>query len=147
MTEKQKDFFDDVELKLKNLGSKMNHMFEEFVQRKGETKGRVEVPVDSYRLNDQLVFQFDLPGFARENLKIQVVDNQLIVKGRRERPAIEGKPAWNLQERVFGDFERTFSLPAYAVAEKIKAKFDLNVLMVTIPLDDYVIEEQEINID
>lgn len=147
MTEKQKDFFDDVELKLRNLGNKMNHMFEEFVQRKGESKGSPEVVVDAFRVDDQLVFQLDLPGFPKENVKIQVVDNQLIVKGHRERPAFEGKITWTLQGRQFGQFEKTFALPAYAVAEKTKAKFDNGVLTVTIPLDDYVIEEQEIRID
>lgn len=147
MTEKQKDFFDDMEGKLRGLGHKVNQVFEDFVQKKGENKESPDVKVDSYRMDDTLFFHLDLPGFLKENVKIQVLDNQLIIRGHRDKPSYGEKPEWKTQERQFGKYERSFSLPAYAMAEKTKAKFDNGVLTVTIPLDDYEIEEQEIRID
>lgn len=147
MSEKHKEFFEDMEKKLRGLGNKMNSMFEDFVQRADKNQNDLDVTADSFKKGEDLMFELDLPGFKKEDVKIQVLDNQLIVRGKREKSSDSQEGKYKFQERAFGFFERSFSLPPYAMAEKTKAKFDNGVLTISIPLDEYEIEEQEIVIE
>lgn len=146
MAEKQKEFFEDIESKLRGLGNRMSQMFEDF-RKKGTAEVDLEVAADAFRHKENMVFEVDLPGFKKEDVKVQVVDNHLMIRGKRERSEISQEGDYHMRERSFGMFERSFALPPSAMAEKTKAKFENGVLIVTIPLDDYEIEEQEVTIE
>jgi HSP20 family protein len=82
---------------------------------------------------DALHLEAELPGLELSDLEIFVTGrNQLTLKGERKPPVLENGVA-HRQERGFGQFVRTISLP-YAVDESaVDARFDNGVLKVRLP--------------
>jgi len=79
------------------------------------------------------LFSFDVPGVNKNDLKVELVENQLIVSGERKSEHTEKKPAHRLSERFYGSFQRIFTLPAAASAERVEASYDNGVLRIAIP--------------
>jgi HSP20 family protein len=71
----------------------------------------------------------DLPGFKKEDIKIEMVDNILTISGERIKETGDKK----YSERSYGKFQRTFSLPVHVAADKIEAAYKDGVLEVTLP--------------
>ena len=66
-------------------------------------------------------------------MKIELVDRQIIISGeRREERKEEGK-LQHLTERLYGSFQRVFTLPSLVEADRVKATFEHGVLEVVVP--------------
>ncbi len=79
--------------------------------------------------------KLDLPEVTATNVKVTVKDSVLRITGERTPAALpEGAPAEkvHLQERSYGPFSRSFSLPKLADPEQVTADFKLGVLTVSI---------------
>jgi len=76
---------------------------------------------------------FDLPGIARDDIKIEVKDQQLYVSGERasESKHTEGEAV--SRERYAGSFMRSFTLPTAVKAEQVQANLTDGVLRIAIP--------------
>jgi HSP20 family protein len=96
--------------------------------------GLVEFPaVNVWEENDALQLEAELPGLALEDLEIFVTGhNQFTLKGERKPPAVE-KGVQHRQERGFGKFTRTLTLPFPVDESKVEARFEHGVLKVTLP--------------
>ena len=83
--------------------------------------------------DSQYRLSFDVPGVRKEDLKINVRDNMLVVRGeRKEEHEGKGKHSHH-SEKFYGAFERSFTLPAGVMAEQIAADYKDGVLWVTVP--------------
>ena len=143
-----KEFFSDIKNEFKDLGSKVNKMFDEIVRGK-EGEAEYRAVADMYEAEGKLVVALDLPGFAKADVNVQLRDNQLIVRGVRTRN-VEDSVKTLVRERVFGKFERTFTIPAGVDTSTIKAKFDNGVLSISLQKEiiEVAVEKgEEINID
>jgi HSP20 family protein len=90
-------------------------------------------PVNVWDDEENIHLEAELPGITRENLEITVADgNQLALQGQRE-PAETGKTTWHRQERGFGSFRRTLTLPVLVDSDRIEARFERGVLHVKLP--------------
>jgi HSP20 family protein len=74
----------------------------------------------------------DLPGVAKEDLKVNVEGSTLTVKGSRKAPAdaLEGK--YSNRTRWSGEFSRSFDLGEEADGSKVGASFKDGVLRLTV---------------
>jgi HSP20 family protein len=90
--------------------------------------------VDVVRDNGNLVVRADVPGIKPEEVKIEVEDDILTVKGEHEERKEEKDKNFLRRERRYGSFSRSMALPAGVDAKKIKAKTHDGVVEVTIPL-------------
>lgn len=89
---------------------------------------------DISETKEHYLVSFDMPGVKKEDIKIEVKGNTLLVSGERERVNSElDDEAMIRHERVYGKFERTFELPNSINAEKIEAQYDNGVLNVALP--------------
>jgi HSP20 family protein len=80
---------------------------------------------------DTLFVEAELPGMDLKDLEIYVTGNdQLTIKGERKQvPAENGtKCVCHRQERGFGTFSRTLTLPYPVNADKVQARFENGVL-------------------
>jgi HSP20 family protein len=78
---------------------------------------------------ENLHIEAELPGVDLKDLEIYVnAGNQLTIKGQRKQPE-PGKGQWHRQERAFGTFVRTLSLPFVVNSEKVEAKLENGVLL------------------
>lgn len=143
----QNEFFSDIKNEFKDLGNKVNKLFDEIVH--GKEKADYQAVADMYEFNGQLIVELDLPGFVKSDVSVQIRDNQLIVRGARAR-AIEGKVTQLVRERVFGKFERVFTIPSGVDTSTVKAKFDNGVLSISLQKEVYeadVEKGEEVRID
>lgn len=93
--------------------------------------------VDVAEQEGRFVLTFDIPGVKKDEIKIDVVDNQLIVSGERKREHTEErKGGYTLTERSVGTFRRAFGLPGNVDTHRIEAKYEDGVLRLTVPKDE-----------
>jgi HSP20 family protein len=90
-------------------------------------------PCDVEESTTHYVVSFDIPGLRREDVKIELRDNQLIVSGERKRDHKEETKEHFSQERYYGTFMRSFTLPANTSLEKIEANYENGVLQISVP--------------
>ncbi|VVA32647.1 PREDICTED: small [Prunus dulcis] len=84
--------------------------------------GRVKEKSDSYKL------QYDVPGLAKEDVKIIVHDGFLEIKGEYKEEEEEGLEGWR-----YGYYDTILQLPDDAKVDDIKAELKDGVLTITIP--------------
>jgi HSP20 family protein len=78
------------------------------------------------------VVKADVPGVLEKDLDIAVHDGVLTVGGSRAAEERKEGETYSLYERRYGAFARSFALPDAADPEKIDAKLDNGVLVLTI---------------
>ncbi len=81
--------------------------------------------------------EFALPGYVKENIKIEVENDLLKVSGKF--PTIEN-PSGELKKIEFSknDFERNFILPETINSELIKGSMENGILTLQLPLKEEV---------
>ena len=89
--------------------------------------------VDIYEEQDQIVVKAELPGVSKEGISVDVKGRVLTLKGERSADNEVKEESYFRRERVYGRFERSFTLPAEIDAEKVKAEYNDGVLKVTLP--------------
>ena len=82
---------------------------------------------------DAYVFVADMPGIRKEDLDIQLAGNRLTVSGRRESETSAQEGQVYSQERSFGTFTRSFSLPEEVESGKVAAELRDGVLHLMVP--------------
>ena len=82
------------------------------------------------------LISIDVPGLSKEELEIEVKDNQLHVSGERKQKSGTEKDTVLRSEKRFGKFSRAFSLPQNVNTEAIQARFENGVLEIAIPKEE-----------
>lgn len=75
----------------------------------------------------------NLPGFKKEDVRISVHDNQLVIEAKCEDKKEEKKGTVYRCERYSGSYRRTLYLPDNADVTKIQAKMEDGVLKLSVP--------------
>jgi HSP20 family protein len=81
-----------------------------------------------------LTVRVDLPGLTREDVKVEVKEQELTLSGERKTEHEEQNEGYYRTERHYGSFSRTIPLPEGVKVEKAKATFQDGVLEVTMPV-------------
>jgi HSP20 family protein len=89
--------------------------------------------VDVYDWDGEIVIKAELPGMEKKDIAVDVKDRVLTLKGERSYDNEVKDDNYYRRERVFGKFERSFSLPDGLDTEKIKADYKDGLLSVEIP--------------
>ena len=84
---------------------------------------------------NELLMTAELPGLDRQDVKIDLEGNMLTLRGEKREVKIEdGKEKeYHVEERMYGAFQRSFTLPLTVDVEKITADFEKGVLTVHLP--------------
>jgi HSP20 family protein len=85
---------------------------------------------DLSEVEDHYLLTLEVPGVPQDQIKIDVIDNQINVSGERKSEPQSG--AW-YSERRYGGFFRSFSLPAGVDAGKIQAHYQDGILRILVP--------------
>jgi HSP20 family protein len=75
----------------------------------------------------------EIPGAEKDDIKIEVSNNVMTVRGEKKQKKEEKNKDHYRQERFYGSFQRVLSLPKDADQGNIKANFRQGVLTVTMP--------------
>jgi len=96
------------------------------------TTSKTVPAVNIQESNESYLLTFAVPGMKKEDFKIELNNDQLIVSAKVE----EGKEEtvkYTRKEFNFTRFERRFTLPETANVHEIGAKYENGVLNVTVP--------------
>jgi HSP20 family protein len=88
--------------------------------------------VDVWESDNEIVYAFDLPGIAEDDISIEYEDGSLTVSGRRERTQEVSGDRLYRYERRFGSFTRTIGLPQGVGEDAIKADYRDGVLEIRV---------------
>jgi len=94
-----------------------------------------------------LVIRAELPGLSKEDVKVEVTPDGLLIQGERKEEHVEEQEGVVRSERRYGKFSRTIPLPEGANAEQAKAQFNNGVLEITIPVPETKVRRREIPIE
>lgn len=89
-----------------------------------------ELKCDIYERNNKYIIEMDLPGYKKEEIKVEVVNDILSVSVNEKEE--DNRKIYLKKERVHKKQERTFSLGKVKINE-IDARLEDGVLIVVIP--------------
>lgn len=84
--------------------------------------------------DNEFYVKVDVPGMKREDVSVEVDDNQVVVRGERKQEKEEKKEGYFKSERSYGSFYRALPLPEGVKPEFAKAAMHDGVLTITMPM-------------
>ncbi len=97
----------------------------------GQSSEHHGVRIEEYRDNGNYVLRAELPGLdAAKDVAVSVTNDELTITAERT----VDKHDDTRSEFSYGSFARTVRLPGDAAADKISARYDAGILVVTVPL-------------
>ncbi|CAG8614293.1 13996_t:CDS:2 [Ambispora leptoticha] len=90
-------------------------------------------PLDVYETDKEFVVNAELAGVPKENVNVDVHNNVLHISGETKQDQKHKEGNVHIQERRFGKYSRSITLPSNVKSDEIAAKFDQGVLEVKIP--------------
>ena len=88
-------------------------------------------PINVFQQGDDILAIIELPGVDKKDLQIQAKENTIRISGKKAANYPEGSV--HRRERVFGEFDRTLSLPVGLDPNGIKAEYHDGVLALLLP--------------
>ncbi|HVU01145.1 MAG TPA: HSP20 family small heat-shock protein [Polyangiaceae bacterium] len=82
---------------------------------------------------DAFEFRADVPGIDQKDIQVQMTDNRLVVRGKREAEKTDKGDTYYTYERTYGSFDRSFTVPEGVNADAIRADLKDGVLKVVLP--------------
>jgi HSP20 family protein len=89
--------------------------------------------VEVMERDNQLVVRADLPGMSKEDIKVDLEDDSLVIRGERKSEREEDEEGYYRSERSYGSFYRRIPLPSGVNTEEADADFRNGVLEITMP--------------
>jgi HSP20 family protein len=83
--------------------------------------------------DDRLEVRMEVPGMAKEDLKVEVSGGQLSVTGEKRVDASRKEGDLVITERAFGQFRRVFPLPSAVQADAAHASYTDGILAIDLP--------------
>src|SRR5271166_6614911 len=74
----------------------------------------------------------ELPGVDEKDIKVSLDENQLVISGEKKAESTKQEKDWHVEERSYGSFYRSMSLPFEPEDGAVEAHFDKGVLHLTI---------------
>ncbi len=99
----------------------------------GNTKGNFNPNVDILEEKENFVLRVELPGIPKENIKVEVKENRLILSGKKESSTEQFEGQYRHVESKVGPFSRSFELPRTVSGDDIRAEYQNGVLVLKIP--------------
>jgi HSP20 family protein len=129
---------------LADLRREMDSLFDEFTRDIWSVParlGRMEPfarfdltpAVDVVEVDGAFKVTLEVPGMTEKDLEVRIDDDMLVVRGEKSESRDETEKGRHVQERRYGSFERSFTLPAGVDRARIDASCANGVLTVTLP--------------
>jgi HSP20 family protein len=109
-------------------------------RRSPAATGEVRLPWDIVEDDKEVKMRFDMPGLARDEVKVMVEDDTLVIRGehKKEEGADEaaeggsGGDGW-WKQRSVSSYDMRLALPDECDKSKVRAELKNGVLLVTVP--------------
>jgi HSP20 family protein len=119
---------------LSALNREIDHVLDEFGGYGSATASRSATPRMSVSETDQSVdIEAELPGVEEKDVQIALNDDILTIKGEKRMESNSQHNQFCHQERMFGKFARSITLPFGPDPKTVKTIFAKGVLKITLP--------------
>jgi HSP20 family protein len=120
--------------RLTNLRDELDRLFESPLEKGNSGVFNTWAPaIDVQEDNENLIVRAELPGLKRENIDISLHENTVTISGERKKVEIREGAKVSREERSFGRFVRSLSLPKQVDTTKAKATYKDGILTVSLP--------------
>jgi HSP20 family protein len=127
----------DLGSELTHMQREMNRMLDTFFRGGTVDDGSLgsfwTPAVDIREQNDAYLVEVELPGLSKDDVKITMENNILTIQGEKKQEKEEKRGDYHRTERVYGSFQRSFTLPSSVKNDKIEAQYKNGILTVTLP--------------
>ena len=118
----------------------MDRLFDDAVgfpmatRRSPAAAGEVRLPWDIVEDEKEVKMRFDMPGLARDEVKVMVEDDTLVIRGEHKKEeGAEGDGDGWWKERSVSSYDMRLALPDECDKSKVRAELKNGVLLVTVP--------------
>ncbi len=105
---------------------------EEQMGRRGWRRPKYNVPVNIIERDTEFEVRVHAVTFAKDQINISIVEDTLYISGQRT-PVDDPSPNFVLQEYPIKSFERSFEMTDKIDRERIKARHEAGILVITCP--------------
>ena len=117
---------------MRHFMREMSRMFEGFPGAAGRTQSLTSwPPIEIFERDNRVVIRAEMPGMRREDVKVRVEDESLVIEGERREDREARHEGYFESEWSYGRFARRVRLPAEVDPDQVAARFDNGVLEVT----------------
>lgn len=121
---------------LRSIKEELDNLFERLFGREEVAVRKEFAPfpaVDMEETEDEFIVKAELPGMDRKDIQVELVGNNLVIKGEKRRETEERRGDYHRAERYYGTFYRSIPLPLEVAMDKIRARYRDGVLEVVLP--------------
>lgn len=101
--------------------------------------------VDIIKTDSQMEIELTAPGLTKEDFKIDLDNNRLVISGERKLDE-ERKSSYTKLESNFGAFSRSFKLSDDIEQEKITASYEAGILKIVLPISEKKVNKKVIKV-
>lgn len=119
----------------------MDRIFEDAMVlpgRRSQAGGEIRSPWDIQEDEHEIRMRFDLPGLSKEDVKVSVEDDVLVITGEHKKgqggegsKAEDGGDSW--WSRSYSSYNTRLQLPENCDKDKVRAELKNGILFITVP--------------
>jgi HSP20 family protein len=115
-----------------SIMDEIDEIAREFSRRIGFDGNTLIPHTDIYEEKDKLVVKTELPGVSEKDLEVTLEENMLTIKAEKKDEVAEDA-THHAQERYYGKYVRSMSLPFHVNGDKVSATFENGILELRLP--------------
>ena len=93
----------------------------------------MRMPVNITETDKQVIVRAELPGFKREEIRLNVTEGTVEISAAKRQEKVERGEKYFRQEKKAGALKRSFTLPATVDPSRIEAQLADGVLTIAMP--------------
>lgn len=118
---------------LLSLRDEFDRIFKEYFIRPENVDEGWFPMADMKEDSENVVVNVEVPGIKKEDIKVTIRGNQLVVTGERKFEKEKKDETYHRIERSYGKFQRIITIPVEVDQSKIKATYENGILSITLP--------------
>jgi HSP20 family protein len=122
---------------MRRFTDELDRAFEGLGITRGAGRGEIQMwtpPVEVFERDNNLVVRAELPGLDKDDVKVELTDDGLVIEGERKREHEERLEGGYRSEIEYGRFYRMIPLPEGVNVDQAQALMNNGVLEVMIPM-------------
>lgn len=121
-----------------SMQREINRLFDNFFEGGSQDDGSFGLSmwtpaVDIAEHDNEYLVKVELPGIAKDDVKITLESNVLTIRGEKKQEKNGKKGNYHRVERSYGSFQRSFTLPTSVRSDSIDAAYADGILTITLP--------------
>ncbi len=123
------------------LQNDMRRMFQDFfalptysmMQSDRLWNGMLQPKIDIVETDKVIEISAELSGADEKDIEVVIENGMLTIRGEKRAESEDEGKTFHRMERSYGSFQRSLALPEQVEDDKIKARLENGVLLVTVP--------------